>query len=102
MTTKDPSATKETSPKALPGQGYSASDTVEWNFTVPPSNKRSGKLTLLTIGGISVTGNWYGELGENFVAWTDLLKYDKDQFNAVVADFKARKAAESESKRKTH
>jgi hypothetical protein len=69
---------------------HHASVTVEWHFSLPPAFKRSGKLQLLTIGGIATTGEWYGELGEYFAAWSDLMKYDKDQFNAVIDAYRNR------------
>jgi hypothetical protein len=86
--------TTATIPTVMPVKGYHASEVVTWNFTVPPPHKKSGKLQLLTIGGISVSGSWYGELGENFVAWSDLLKYDKDLFNATVEAYRSKKASE--------
>lgn len=62
-------------------------ETIEWNFSVPPSAMR-GKMQLLTIGGISVDGNWYGALGQYFVAWHKLVKYDKAKFNAVIQSYR--------------
>lgn len=50
----------------------------EWNLSVPPSHLRNSKMQLLTIGGISVTGNWYGSLGQCFVGWAPLLAVSKD------------------------
>jgi hypothetical protein len=47
-----------------------------WIYEKPTSR---GKMQLLTIGGISVTGTWYGEVGEHFMAWSPLLKRDKDK-----------------------
>lgn len=64
--------------------------TVTWSFTEPPSTIRSSKLQLLTIGAICVTGTWYGELGEYFVAWAPLLKIDKDLFNATIQAYQTK------------
>lgn len=32
------------------------------------------KVLLLTVGGVCVTGHWYGDLGEAFVAWSPMPK----------------------------
>jgi hypothetical protein len=62
--------------------------TLSWSFTLPPSSIRSGKMQLLTIGGICVTGSWYGQLGEYFVAWAPLLKIDHDAFAATIEAYR--------------
>lgn len=61
--------------------------TVEWNFSVP---NHSGKCLLLTTGGICVTGDWYGELGQYFAAYAALPKYDHAKFNQVLQDYRDR------------
>jgi hypothetical protein len=66
---------------------HHASVTVEWNFWEPPFTIKGSKIQLLTIGGIAVTGTWYGAPGEYFVAWAPLLKIDKDKFNAVIDSY---------------
>lgn len=50
----------------------------EWTFDVPPLNIRGAKMQLLTIGRIAVYGQWYGRLGQHFVAYAPLLKIPKD------------------------
>ncbi len=65
-----------------------APQTIEWNFRIPPSQLKSAKLQLLTIGGISVTGVWEGELGQYYVAWAPMMKYDKSEFNRVVEAYR--------------
>ncbi len=47
------------------GQAY-------WRYEVPP--ERGAKCLLLTVGGVCIVGRWYGELGENFVAWSPMPK----------------------------
>lgn len=49
----------------------------QWNFDIPPSGLKGAKMQLLTIGGISVTGTWLGNLGQYYVAWAPLLKIPK-------------------------
>lgn len=46
-----------------------------WRFEVP--RQKSAKMQLLTIGGTSVVGHWYGALGFAFVAWAPLLKVEE-------------------------
>lgn len=46
----------------------------EWRYEKP---KHNGKMLLLTIGGVLVTGVWRGDLGENYLAWAPLLKRDR-------------------------
>jgi len=46
----------------------------DWIYEKP---ERNGKMQLLTIGGISVTGSWRGELGEFYFAWAPLLRRNK-------------------------
>lgn len=47
-----------------------------WRYE-KPKHGAGMKTQLLTIGGISITGNWRGELGEAYLAWAPLLKRDK-------------------------
>ena len=53
---------------------YCATTEQVWSFTLPPTPMRGQRLQLLTIGGVSVFGNWYGKLGEFFVAWAPILQ----------------------------
>ena len=55
---------------------YVATDKPQWCYTKPPYTPDT-KLQLLTIGGMCVTGNWRGRVGEYFLAWAPLLKRDK-------------------------
>lgn len=50
---------------------------IYWRYEVPPD--RGAKVQLLTVGGVAVYGQWYGKLGENFLAWAPLPKRDKAQ-----------------------
>lgn len=50
---------------------------VYWRYEIP--GRTDAKVLLLTKGGIAVTGNWYGGLGESFMAWAPLPKRDKEQ-----------------------
>lgn len=59
-----------------------------WVFDLPPSNLRASKLQLLTIGRVSVYGNWTGHLGEHFVAYAPLLKVPKDIPSEVFNGFR--------------
>lgn len=80
-------------------KSYVAEETVKWNFTVPNSRK---KMNLLTIGGMSVPGHWYGELGQYFVAWSPLLTYDKDQFEAVIKAYASKAKEPKEPHQQSH
>lgn len=46
-----------------------------WRYEVP--TRTDAKVFLLTVGRVAVVGNWYGTLGENFVAWSPMLRRDK-------------------------
>ena len=48
---------------------------VHWRYAVPRNG--DSKMLLLNLGGVAVIGNWYGELGEHFLAWCPLPKRDK-------------------------
>ncbi len=66
---------------------HTTSVTQTWNFTMPPTSKRGQTLQLLTIGGVSVIGNWHGQLGSYFVAWADRIVVspkDQAQFDAII------------------
>lgn len=54
----------------------------DWTYTKP---KKGGKMQLLTIGGISVTGDWRGEVGEYFLAWAPLLRRNKKLEREILA-----------------
>lgn len=43
---------------------------VYWRPEVCPS--RGAKVLLRTIGGTCVVGQWYGPLGESFIAWSPM------------------------------
>lgn len=60
MTTQDKSYIA-----AKPGQVY-------WRHEKCPH--RSSKVLLLTVGGICVTGSWYGDVGQYFLAWSPMPK----------------------------
>jgi hypothetical protein len=59
--------------------GYVAAEPgeVHWHYNVPTD--RNSKMTLLTRGGLQVTGNWIGDWGDFFLAWAPLLKRDKER-----------------------
>lgn len=48
---------------APPGELY-------WRYDVP--RHMGAKMLLRTIGGVAVTGNWYGAYGFAFIAWCPL------------------------------
>lgn len=50
---------------------------VYWRYEVPP--RTDSKVFLLTKGRVAVVGNWYGAYGESFIAWSPMLKRDKEQ-----------------------
>lgn len=52
-----------------------SANAVDWNYSVPKTN---GKMLLLTIGNILVTGQWQGALGEYYKAWAKPLRRDKE------------------------
>ncbi len=64
-----------------------AGQAAAWIYEVP---ERRGKMHLLTVGCVSVTGDWKGELGEFYLAWSPLLKRDKEKEAAIVAARKGR------------
>lgn len=48
---------------------------IHWRYSIP--NKSDSKMLLLNLGGVAIIGNWYGKLGEHFLAWCPLPKRDK-------------------------
>lgn len=48
---------------------------LHWRYGVP--DERSAKMLLLTIGKVTVVGNWTGAYGEAFIAWCPLPQRDK-------------------------
>ncbi len=70
-----------------------------WIYEKPT---RGGKMQLLTIGCVSVTGDWKGELGEMFLAWSPLLKRDKQKEANILAKRKPRVTHDSTPKPVEH
>lgn len=60
---------------------------IHWNYE--PPKDRGSKMQLLTIGGIQVSGRWFGEWGDAFMAWAPNIKRDK-KLEALLWDAKAR------------
>ncbi len=54
---------------------------IHWRYTVPRNG--DSKMLLLNLGGVAIIGNWYGELGEHFLAWCPLPKRDKQLERAL-------------------
>lgn len=55
---------------------YFAEELPHWRYSeLPPQDT---KLMLLTIGGQLVTGPWHGEFGETYIAWSGMLKRNKE------------------------
>lgn len=54
---------------------YAAATVVQWQYNLPT---RRCKMLLLSIGGVLVTGDWYGALGEYFFAWAPMPKRDHE------------------------
>ena len=48
---------------------------IRWHYSKPENT--GAKMILLTIGKIAVFGNWYGEVGELYIAWSPMPKRDK-------------------------
>lgn len=53
---------------ASPGELY-------WRHSLPC--RTDSKMLLLTVGEVAVIGQWYGTVGEHFLAWCPLPKRDK-------------------------
>lgn len=62
---------------------YVSAPVSAWIYEKPL--RMGAKTLLLTIGGICLTGNWYGALGENFVAWAPLPQRDKAAEARILA-----------------
>lgn len=60
--------TEQSVTTAQPGDVY-------WRYTIPA--RSDSKMLLLNLGGVAIIGNWYGQLGEHFLAWCPLPKRDK-------------------------
>jgi hypothetical protein len=54
---------------------------VKWTYAVP--SDKGAKVTLLTVGGMQVTGTWTGGWGEAYLAWAPLLRRDKAREEAL-------------------
>lgn len=48
----------------------------EWRYEIAPAGKT---VWLLTTGFVSIKGKWTGDYGEHFVAWSPMLKRNKDK-----------------------
>jgi hypothetical protein len=68
---------------------YVDGDHVAWNYTKPQHG--GAKCLLLTIGGILITGNWTGEVGDSFLAWAPMPRRNKALEAAIIAEARARK-----------
>lgn len=49
---------------------------IYWRYERP---QHGGKCLLLTIGRVAIVGNWSGDYGQHFVAWSPLPQRDKNQ-----------------------
>lgn len=68
-----------------------------WRYE-KPAHGTGPKTQLLTIGGIAVTGQWRGEVGEYFLAWAPLLRRDKDKERQLLDAIRAKKYSASPPK----
>lgn len=66
---------------APPGELY-------WRRERCPHN--GSKVLLLTVGGVAVIGQWYGELGEAFVAWCPLPTRGEPPADIMQAGLRSR------------
>jgi hypothetical protein len=57
-------------------------------YSVPKRTDQD--LLLLTTGGVLVSGRWYGELGQHFVAWMPMPRVLKDKVEQLVREYRAR------------
>jgi hypothetical protein len=48
-----------------------------WRYEMPKN--RGARMLLLTIGGVAVIGNWYGELGQYLRAWAPIPQSGKER-----------------------
>lgn len=51
---------------------------IYWRYEVP-ANKNDTMFLLTAFGKIVVKGAWYGELGEYYIAYSPMIKRDKDK-----------------------
>ena len=65
-------------------QTHIAAPPTGWRYEAPAN--RGAKVQLLTVGGISTTGLWYGELGQYLLAWAPLLVRDKAREAEILAN----------------
>jgi hypothetical protein len=68
-----------------------AAEPCGWRYE-KPAHGGGAKTQLLTIGGMSVVGQWRGELGEHYLAWAPLLKRNKALERELLERAKGRKA----------
>lgn len=54
-----------------------ATEEIYWRYEEP--EHKSAKCLLLTVGRVAVIGQWYGKLGEAFVAYSPMPKRDKER-----------------------
>lgn len=73
----------------MTAKDYVAAQLVAWNYEKPTHG--AAKCLLLTIGGILITGNWTGELGENYLAWAPMPKRDKRREAVILAEIRAKR-----------
>jgi hypothetical protein len=69
-----------------------AAQFVAWKYE-KPAHGGGPKTLLLTIGGILITGNWQGELGEHYLAWAPMPKRDKQKEREVIDAIRAKREA---------
>lgn len=59
---------------------------LDLHYTVPKRTDQD--LLLLTTGGVLVSGRWYGELGQHFVAWMPMPRVLKDKVEEIVRAYR--------------
>lgn len=57
-------------------------------YSVPKRTDQD--VLLLTVGGVLVSGKWYGEIGQYFVAWMPMPRVLKDKVEELVRTYKER------------
>jgi hypothetical protein len=62
---------------------YLSAPVVAWSYEKP--RFPGAKMMLLTVGCVLVTGTWYGEVGEYFLAWAPMPKRDKVKEREIAA-----------------
>ena len=50
---------------------------VYWRYSMPPNP--GAKMFLLTKGKTAIIGPWYGAYGQHLIAWSPMLKRDKEK-----------------------